>query len=316
MIIDAHAHYLLPAWTDILWTPTMRASTQWPRIVLRSHLLYDPHILIAAANMRGITHSVCMPEISAPPGPHIHGGRLAMLDIVRQMNDTTAKLMNRNPEQITGIAVAVPDAAPAMLAELHRSVLLLGLKGIVIAASTPGVQLEDPSLEPFFATIASYQVPLIIHPSITPHSSSGRDFGMDLFHNYPMSLASALLKFIVSGRFKAHPNLTIIAPHGGGGLLNMLGWIQSTNDLPMDIAAEFRRIHIDTAGLTAQEIHLAQSIVGNGHVLYGTDWPMLAANAHATTHSDTVIHAATRMESEREHILFGNAQQIFTIAQG
>ncbi len=314
-MIDAHLHYLWPAWADALWSPELRRSaTAWPRLFLRMVPLADPELFLRAMDARAIDRAVLSPEMSSPPGPHIPGGAAAALTLCRTMNEATAALVARHPDRLIGLAVVNPLGDAADVAELRRAVVALGLRGVVVGSSYRGDTIDAAAARPFLETVQALDVPLVVHPVAEVMPRPPRDFGLDLLMGMPLDLTALAVRLMRSGTLAAFPRLRIVLPHLGGGLLALLGWLDATRapgePLPSVLA---QRFFVDTATATPAALAMAVAALGSDHVLYGSDWPLstTANPGDPATDPIAMIDKLAVGPAGRAAILAGNAQQLF-----
>lgn len=314
-MIDAHLHYLRPAWADALWSPELRRSaTAWPRLFLRMVPLADPTLFLNAMDARAIERAIIYPEMSVPPGPQIPGGAAAALALCRTMNDTTAALVAQHPDRLVGLAVTNPLGDAAEVAELRRAVVALGLRGVVVGSSYRGDTIDAAAARPFLETVQALDVPLVVHPVADVVPRPPRDFGLDLLMAMPLDLTALAVRLMRSGTLAAFPRLRVVLPHLGGGLLALLGWLDATSapgdPLPSVLA---HRFYVDTATATPAALALAVAALGSDHVLYGSDWPLSATANPGDPDTDPIamVEKLAIGPTGRANILVDNARRLF-----
>jgi predicted TIM-barrel fold metal-dependent hydrolase len=100
--------------------------------------------------------------------------------------------------------------------ELERCVSKLGLKGAQILTNVAGRELSDPAFEPFWKKAEELNALIVLHPL---GFTEGKRFARFSFSNTigtPLETTIALHYLIFDGVLERHPNLKILAVHGGG----------------------------------------------------------------------------------------------------
>lgn len=143
-------------------------------------------------------------------------------EIARIANDSMAELVSRNPGRFSRFvaAVALHDIDSAMK-ELDRAIRQLGACGVQIYTDVAGRPLDDPELDPFFAAMKSFGLPIWIHPTRTPKmadfaSEAVSKFDLWLVLGYPYATAATMIRLVLAGIFERHVGLKIITHHMGG----------------------------------------------------------------------------------------------------
>ena len=82
----------------------------------------------------------------------------------RIQNEQLAKLVKARPDRFLAIAT-LPMQAPKLAAdELRHAMRTLGLRGAQIGSNIAGKNLDDPELEPVWATAAELGAFILVHP--------------------------------------------------------------------------------------------------------------------------------------------------------
>src|SRR5262249_30239567 len=79
-------------------------------------------------------------------------------------NDQIAKLVKARPERFPGIATLPMQAPKPAADELRHAMRALGLRGAQIGSNIAGKNLDDPELEPVWATAAELGAFILLHP--------------------------------------------------------------------------------------------------------------------------------------------------------
>ena len=138
------------------------------------------------------------------------------VEAARMINDGIAEFVGKKPDRFAGLgSVPMPDGNEAAN-ELERCVGKLGLKGAQILTNVAGRELSDPAFAPFWKKAEELSAFIVLHPS---GFTEGKRFARFSFSNTignPLETTIALHYLIFDGVLERHPNLKILAVHGGG----------------------------------------------------------------------------------------------------
>ena len=143
--------------------------------------------------------------------------------VAMETNRLIAAHVAQAPDRLTGLGV-VPLQHPSRIVEyLDDAVLGRGLAGVEISSFAGDVELSDERLEPFWARAAELGAVVFLHPF-----GCSLDERLDRFYlsntvGQPTENAVALSHLIFSGVLDRHPDLKIVAAHGGGYLPFAIG---------------------------------------------------------------------------------------------
>ena len=108
----------------------------------------------------------------------------------------------------------------------------------------------------------------------------------------PLDTTVALHYLIFDGVLERHPNLKILAVHGGGYLGGYSGRIDHAwgartdvaNKLPKPPTEYLKKIYFDTVVFTPHQLEYLVKVFGPDHVLMGTDYPFDMADYDPVGH--------------------------------
>jgi predicted TIM-barrel fold metal-dependent hydrolase len=243
-------------------------------------------------------------------------------EFARLANDEMAELVQKHPDRFAGFAAALPmNGIEAAIQEAGRAARELGALGVQLYTNVQGVPLDDPRFDPLLGQIEQLDRTVWLHPTRNagwPDYPTERrsDYGLWWSLGWPYETAAALSRLVYSGRMEEHPNLRVLAHHGGGMVPHFSarlamgpGYRQTKDHLPRPALEYFRRFYADTALFGAP--HAVRCVVdffGAGHVLFGTDIPLGPPDAVEATIAD--LEAAGLSDDDLSAIYAGNAEQV------
>ncbi len=234
------------------------------------------------------------------------------------VNDGIAEYVAGKPDRFAGLgSVPMPDGAEAAL-ELERCMKKLGLKGVQILTNVNGLELSDPAFAPFWQKAEELQALVLLHPL---GFSEGKRLSRFSFNNTignPLDTAIALHYLIFDGVLERHPNLKIIAVHGGGYLAAYSGRIDHSwgarsdahGDLPHPPTTYLKKIYFDSVVFTSHQLAELVRLYGADHILMGTDYPFDMADYDPVGH---VVETETLDAKTVAAICGGNAKKLLGI---
>jgi predicted TIM-barrel fold metal-dependent hydrolase len=104
-------------------------------------------------------------------------GWSATLEECRLINGDLARVQTKYSGRFVGLAQAPVLEGKEALAEIERSIRILGLKGVTITSQIKGVSLDSPELYGFYEKVCELDVPVFVHPALAP-------IGYDLLQDY------------------------------------------------------------------------------------------------------------------------------------
>jgi aminocarboxymuconate-semialdehyde decarboxylase len=144
-----------------------------------------------------------------------------------------------------------------------------------------GRELSDPVHAPFWEKAEELGALIIIHPNGFTDAKRLTRFYFNNVIGNPLETAIALHYLIFDGVLERHPNLKILAVHGGGYLPAYSGRIDhawgarsdSHGDLPQPPTFYLRKLYVDTVVFTPHQLLALVQLFGGDHVIMGTDYP-------------------------------------------
>jgi aminocarboxymuconate-semialdehyde decarboxylase len=178
-------------------------------------------------------------------------------------------------------AVPLQDTDLAV-AEMLRLRHQLGMAGVEISAMVDGRELDDPSLDEFWAAAAAEQVPIFIHPahqdSAIRRTGQPIEFGLGMLTDTALAVSA----LIYGGVLERHPGLRIALSHGCGTFpwvhprMRYMAVMGSPDpDRGPQLDALLRSLWVDCLVFDPSHLGLLVERFGADHLMYGTDHPFL-----------------------------------------
>ena len=204
------------------------------------------------------------------------------------------------PLQHPGLAVSELEAASQ-----------LGCRGAMVGTDIPGVDFDSPQLGPVWEAAARLRMPIIVHPTFLGVPLRLQSRGLKNAVGRAGEATIALTRLVYSGALLRHPDLSVIAALGGGGLVPLtrriirnheLGWSGADSD----VAASIGRLYFDTCGTDPAYLRFLVSRVGGERVMLGSDYPF--PWEPRPVHK---VNQAGLTSAETAAVLGGNARRVF-----
>ncbi|WP_310739591.1 amidohydrolase family protein [Microbispora sp. H10830] len=232
-------------------------------------------------------------QIVSPSPSHYHywaGPDLART-VWRLANERTAAHCAQAPVRLYGLGL-VPLQHPELMVEALDHALGLGLKGVEISSHAPGIsdgggrengtgrELSDPAYEPFWAHAAATGAVVFLHPFGCTLDERLDRWYLSNIVGQPAENAVALSHLIFSGVLDRHPDLRLLAAHGGGYLPAYTGRADhgwrvrpEARGCAEPPSAYLRRIWFDSLVYEPAALRALVEAAGPDRVVLGSDHP-------------------------------------------
>lgn len=245
-------------------------------------------------------------QVVKPPPPQCYFTLPTEIAVpaTRLVNDGIAAFVAQRPDRLLGFGtVPLQDGREAAL-ELERCTRDLGFRGTQILTNVHGRELSDPEYAPFWAKAEELGTLVVIHPNgFTGGERLSRFYFNNVLGN-PLETTIALHYLIFDGVLERHPDLKILAAHGGGYLGGYSGRIDHAwgarsdahGDLPRPPGEYLKKVYFDTIVFTPHQLEYLVKVFGAEKILMGTDFPFDMAESDPLGHIASVegFDAATR----------------------
>ena len=199
----------------------------------------------------------------------------------RIQNEQLAKLVKAQPDRFLAIAT-LPLQAPQLAAEeLRHAMRTLGLRGAQIGSNIAGKNLDDPELEPVWATAAELGAFILLHPINVAGVDRLSSYYLNNLIGNPLDTTIAAACLVFGGVLERHPSLKICLAHGGGFVPYQAGrflhgWHvrkEPKSKLPKPPTESLGRFYFDTIVHSKDVLEFLVGNAGVNRVLLGSDYP-------------------------------------------
>ncbi|MBO0758118.1 MAG: amidohydrolase family protein [Bradyrhizobiaceae bacterium] len=300
--IDIHSHIAVPEAAAFVQphldlatiplahfaTPETKALNQRQESDRRSRMI-DFDDRLADLDAMGIDLQVVKPP---PPQCYYTVPLDIAVQAARIVNDGMAEYVSRKPDRFVALGtVPMPDGEEAAK-ELERCVKTLKFRGVQILTNVAGKELSDPAFAAFWKKAEELQALVVVHPNgFTEGQRLSRFYFNNIIGN-PLETTIALHYLIFDGVLERHPNLKILAVHGGGYLGAYSGRIDHAwgaradchATLPQPPTSYLKKIYFDTVVFTPHQLQALVREFGVDHIVMGTDYPYDMADYNPIEH--------------------------------
>ena len=209
--------------------------------------------------------------------------------ICRKFNQEAAALKALYPGRfLFCAALPLPDVERA-LEEARYALEVLGADGVKLATNSYGQYLGDEALEPLMVYLNSRKAVVITHPHKPSAVNDKLIAAVPLAsYEYLAETTRAILNMVAHDVLVRYPDLKVVVPHCGSFLPNALPrfkgllpvMIKQGYMKPVDVDANISHLYFDLAGAATDEaLESLLTITEPSHILYGSDYPYVAAPA-------------------------------------
>jgi aminocarboxymuconate-semialdehyde decarboxylase len=297
-VIDLHTHGMPPS----LPAFGRRFAGSWPELVATGPCTAD--LMLGERHFRSITDQcwnlerritdmeadgVARQVISPIPITFAYGLESdGVAELSRVQNEWIADAVRAFPTRFSGLGTVPlqdPDRAAEMVVEIRRD---LGLAGVEIGSNVRDVNLDDRSLNPFFAACAEQRALVFVHPWQVLGANRLTRYGLAESIGMGAETATAAATLVMGGVLDRHPDLDVLLAHGGGAFLPLLPRIErfwanlagaaGCVHRPSSYA---RRFFYDSLVFDPHAVAALVGRVGAERVAVGSDYPFAIAERPA-----------------------------------
>ena len=324
-VIDTHSHWFPPEWVDLIEKEGAANGAKIGRNA-RGQLTFqipgmsyvfkkeytDLEIRFKAMDEAGIDmHVLSLTSPTVYWAPPEFGLKLSRL-----WNDKCSEVVTKHPKRLIGLG-SLPMQAPELaVPELERASKLPGLRGIYMATSINGTNLDEKKFFPVYATCEALKWPIFLHPLNTVGAERMGKYHLRNLLGNPYDTGIAAASLIFGGVLDAFPKLEVVLVHAGGAFPSLVGRmdhgaeVRPESKLPQPPSKYVRRFYYDTITHNDQILMNLIRQMGADRILLGSDHP---ADMGSTRPADIVNRLTELSASERDLILAGNAERLLKL---
>ncbi|MGI5426489.1 amidohydrolase family protein [Streptomyces sp. CA-179760] len=290
--VDVHAHVLIPEVEalvaglpglaeakalDARRNGPAAQAVSGPMVAERIPRLTDVAVRLAAMDAQGVDVQLVSPS---PSHYHYWADEETAEKVYRVANEATAAHCAQAPGRLHGLGLA-PLQHPEQAVRALELAMGMGLLGVEISSHAPGRELSDPAYEPFWTRAEETGAILFLHPFGCTLDERLDQWYLSNTVGQPTENAVALSHLIFSGVLDRHPELKLIAAHGGGYLPTHIGRSDHAWSARSDAGAGcahlpssyLKRLYFDSLVHDPQVLRALIGAVGADRVLLGSDFP-------------------------------------------
>lgn len=289
-IIDLHCHLSVPEANDLVageFTPDKEPFLQWGGERSNAYnaksfadlvpALTDPELRLREMDRMGVDIQAVAPA----PAQYFYWATPELgLRAARLINDGIAGLVAGHPDRFVGLGTLPMQDPDAAVEELERVTATHGFAGVSINPSAEGVDYDDPRYEVFWRKAVERDVLVVLHPNGFCDGRRLSDYYLINVIGNPLETSVALARIIMGGIVERHPEVKILAVHGGGYLTFYADRMDHAAAHRPDVGYNLSRppstylkqLYFDTV-VFGDGLDYLIDRVGADHVCMGTDYP-------------------------------------------
>lgn len=198
------------------------------------------------------------------------------------LNDHLAGVVSAYPNRFIGLGTLPMQDVTLACQELRRVVLELGMPGVEIGSNINGMNLDDPSLDPFWGEAERLGAAIFVHPWEMMGADRTSRYFQQWLVGMPAETTLAATSMIFGGVFDRFPKLRVMFSHAGGSLPFTIGRIShgyharpdlcNVNNV-QDPRSYVGKFWVDGITHDADALRFLVELMGAEKVAYGTDYP-------------------------------------------
>jgi aminocarboxymuconate-semialdehyde decarboxylase len=233
------------------------------------------------------------------------------LTAARIQNAGIARRVRAMPDRFMGLATVPMQAPDLAAAELRRAMTEEGLLGAMIGSHVEGKNLDDPTLDPFWAEAEARGAFLLLHPVKIAGMDRQKRFYLNNLVGNPLDTTIAAACLVFGGVLERFPGLQIVLSHGGGftpyqAARWVHGWAERTEAkvrLKGEPGPSIDRLLFDTILHGPHQLQFLVDWAGAERVMLGSDYPFDMGQYDAVE----VIDSLRLSAAQREGLLHATA---------
>jgi aminocarboxymuconate-semialdehyde decarboxylase len=220
----------------------------------------------------------------------------------------------RDEPRFTPLAT-VPLQDGKLAAQVLGEAMDSGFGGVMIGTLPKGFSgnLDDPSLDPFWAEASRLGAAVYLHPMFICGEPRLNDYDLVNAIGRVADTSIAVSRLLFSGHLLKFSGLKLILSHGGAALPFALGRLARNHQIAQGKYADprkgFEAMYFDSCVFDADSLEYLAKKAGPDRVMLGSDMPFPIGDPEPTK----VINAARFSEADRGKILGATARRVFRL---
>lgn len=285
--IDTHAHWYPREFLDLLerdgaayGAKVERSDAGYRIAVPKLANAFDEEFVSVDKRLEGMRRQRVDVHVMSLTTPMVYWAPPDFgLALSQAYNDAAAAAHRAHPTRLFSFAM-VPMQDPALaLRELERAAKLPGMKGLYLATSIDGVDLDDKRFWDIYAKCEALRWPIFLHPVYTIGTDRTQRYYLRNLLGNPYDTGVAAASLIFGGVLDAFPKLEFNLPHAGGTLPGLIGRLDHGTKVRPELkhmqrlpSEYLRRFTYDTIGHDDRINENLVKLVGADRVLLGSDY--------------------------------------------
>lgn len=290
LIVDFHCHLVVPA-AEALAKP-YKPATPEPAHLFTSQATKDVNLQMLSRIQPQLTNlqrrladmdatGVDLQVLSPSPGHYCYWAEAELArEIARTVNDALSEKVSEYPHRLVALGTLPMQSPDLAIAELHRCVKELGLRGIEISTNIEGESISSSRFEPILAAAEELGAIVFIHPAGFTHGQRMMDFHLNNLIGNPLETTVAVSQLIFGGSLDRMPRLKLVLAHGGGTLGAYSGRFDHAHFSRADCSlcqhspsSYLKNMYFDSVVFDPAELLHLVGKFGADRILAGTDYP-------------------------------------------
>jgi aminocarboxymuconate-semialdehyde decarboxylase len=209
----------------------------------------------------------------------------------------------------------VPLQDGTLAAEVLGEAMAQGFGGVMIGTLPKGNggNLDDPSLDPFWAAASKLEAAVYLHPMFICGEPRLNDYDLVNAIGRVADTSIAVSRLLFSGHLLKFSGLKFILSHGGAALPFALGRLARNHQIAQGKYADprkgFEAMYFDSCVFDADALEFLAKKAGTDRLMLGSDMPFPIGDPEPTK----VVAAAQFSDGDRAKILGATARRVFRL---
>lgn len=235
--------------------------------------------------------------------------------VVDAINENLVEQCSKHHERLMPMGTVSMQNPKLAVKQLKKCINEYGMVGVEISNLINGIEISNSLYDEFWGQAELLKCPVFIHPLGTSLGERVNTHYLANIIGQPLETTVTLTKLILEGVLDRHPELKIIAAHGGGYLPSYFGRLDhgyqvrpETQTCSKKPSEYLKQIWFDSVVYEPEILSHILDVVGVDQLLIGTDYPfdMGVDDVHG------LVAKLNKLDpSAIKNILGRNAQNLF-----